>query len=38
LAHDEDFLQFGDRQLLALEQEQDAEPVGVGNDAQDFYD
>jgi hypothetical protein len=36
LAHDEDFLQLRHRQLLALEKEQDAEPVGVGYDAEDF--
>ena len=30
LAHNEDFLQFRDGKLLALEQEQDAEPVGIG--------
>ena len=38
LAHHQDFLQFGDGELLTLEQEEDAQPVGVGDDTQDFYD
>jgi hypothetical protein len=36
LAHDEDFLQFGDGKLLALQKQEDAEPVRVGDDAEDF--
>ena len=38
LTHDQDFLQFGHGELLTLEEEEDAEPVGIGYDAQDFYD
>ena len=37
LAHDQDFLQLGDGELFGLEQQQDAEPVGVGYDAEDFH-
>jgi hypothetical protein len=37
LAHGENFLQLGDGKLLAAQQQQDAEPVGVGDDAEDFY-
>ncbi len=37
LAHDEDLLQLGHRELFGLEQQQDAEPVGIGYDAQDFH-
>ncbi len=38
LAHGEDFLQFGDGELLGPQEEQDAEAVGVGEDAQGFHD
>jgi hypothetical protein len=33
LAHGEDLLQLGDGELLSAEKQQDAEPVGVGDDA-----
>ena len=36
LAHDEDLLQLGDGELFGLEQQEDAEPVGVGYDAEHF--
>ena len=36
LAHDQDLLQLGDRKFFALEQQEDAEPVGIGEHAQDF--
>jgi hypothetical protein len=32
----EDFLQFGDGELFAAQKQQDAEPVGIGDDAQEF--
>jgi hypothetical protein len=37
LAHDKDFLQFRDGKLLGLEEQQDAEPVGIGDNPQDFH-
>jgi hypothetical protein len=37
LAHGQNFLQFGDGKLLAAQQQQDAEPVGFGDDFEDFH-
>jgi len=37
LTHDEDFLQFGDRKLFGLQEQEDAEPVGIGYDAEYFH-
>ena len=37
LAHGEDFLQLGDGELFLFDQQEDAKPVGVGHDAQNFH-
>ena len=34
----QNLLQFGDRQFFLFEQEQDAEPVGIGQQPQRFED
>jgi hypothetical protein len=36
LAHGQNLLQFGDRKLLSAQEKQDAEPIGVGDDAENF--
>jgi hypothetical protein len=38
LAAAEDFLEFGDGELFLFEEEQEAEAVGVGGEAQGFED
>ena len=38
LAHDENLLQLGDGELLAAQKQENAEPVGVGDNAESFYD
>src|SRR5580698_8306057 len=37
LAHGEDLLQLGDRELLSVQKQKNTEAVGVGDDAEDFY-
>jgi hypothetical protein len=36
LAHGQNLLEFGDRKLLSAQEKKDAQPVGVGDDAEDF--
>jgi hypothetical protein len=38
LAHRQNLLQLGDGEFLSRKQQQNAEPVGVGQDAENFYD
>ena len=38
LPHGQDFLQFGDGKLLALEQQHDADPIGIGQQPKGFED
>ena len=37
LAHHQNLLQFGDGEFLSAQKQQNAQPVGVGQDAENFY-
>jgi hypothetical protein len=37
LAHGQNLLQFGHGELFASQKQEDAQPVGIGDDAKDFY-